>query len=203
MKTITLEEHYGSPSFMNGPGRGLAEHAKNFTGPRANLLAQLCDVGDKRVSEMDAAGIDVQVLSLNSPGVEQLEADFAIKIARESNDFIGQAIKLHPTRFAGFATLPTMTPKEAVNELERTVREYGFKGALINGHVGDRYLDNRFFWPIFEKAEALGVPIYIHPTEPLQEVRDTYYGGFKPGAPICSPTPAGVGISKRPFIFFV
>ena len=72
MRTITLEEHYASPSFLKGPGKDLKEHAKDFTGPRANLLEQLSDVGDRRIFDMDAAGIDMQVLSLNSPGVEQL-----------------------------------------------------------------------------------------------------------------------------------
>jgi predicted TIM-barrel fold metal-dependent hydrolase len=180
MRTITLEEHYASPSFLEGPGKGLKEHAKDFTGPRANLLEQLSDVGDRRISDMDAAGIDMQVLSLNSPGVEQLEGDEAMTIARASNDFLADAVKRNPTRFAAFATLPTAIPDKAVEELERTVREYGFKGAMINGHVRGRYLDDKFFWSIFEKAEALGVPIYLHPTQPPKPVLDAYYGGFEP-----------------------
>ena len=180
MKTITLEEHYASPSYLEGPGKGLKEHAKDFTGPRANLLEQLSDVGDRRISDMDAAGIDMQVLSLTSPGSEQLEGDEAVAISRASNDFLADAVKRNPTRLAAFATLPTALPGKAVEELERTVREYGFKGAMINGHVRGRYLDDRFFWPIFEKAEALGIPIYIHPTQPPKPVVDAYYGGFEP-----------------------
>jgi hypothetical protein len=180
MKTITLEEHYASPSFLDGPGKGLKEHAKHFTGPRANLLEQLSDVGDKRISDMDEAGIDVQVLSLTSPGTEQLEGDEAIAISRASNDFLAHAVKRNPTRLAAFATLPTAIPDKAVEELDRTIREYGFKGAMINGHVRGRYLDDKFFWPILEQAEALGVPIYIHPTQPPKPVLDAYYGGFEP-----------------------
>jgi predicted TIM-barrel fold metal-dependent hydrolase len=180
MKTITLEEHYASPSYLEGPGKGLKEHAKDFTGPRANLLEQLSDVGDRRISDMDAAGIDMQVLSLTSPGSEQLEGDEAVAVSRASNDFLADAVKRNPTRLAAFATLPTALPGKAVEELERTVREYGFKGAMINGHVRGRYLDDRFFWPIFEKAEALGIPIYIHPTQPPKPVVDAYYGGFEP-----------------------
>jgi len=180
MKTITLEEHYASPSFLEGPGRGLKEHAKDFTGPRANLLGQLSDVGDRRISDMDAAGIDMQILSITSPGAEQLEGDEAIAVARASNDFLANAVKHNPTRLGAFATLPTALPDKAVEELERTVREYNFKGAMINGHVRGRYLDDKFFWPIFEKAEALGVPIYIHPTQPPKPVLDAYYGGFEP-----------------------
>lgn len=180
MRTITLEEHYASPSYLDGPGKGLKEHAKDFTGPRANLLEQLSDVGDRRISEMDAADITMQVLSLNSPGVEQLEAAEAVSIARSANDFVADAVRRNPTRFAGFATIPTIVPDKAADELERTVKELGFKGTLINGHVRGRYLDDIFFWPIFERAEALNVPIYLHPTQPPQPVVDTYYKGFAP-----------------------
>jgi uncharacterized protein len=178
MRTITLEEHYASPAFMAGPGRGLKAHAKDFTGPRANLLEQLCDVGAGRIAAMDAAGIDVQVLSLTSPGVEQLDAAEAIAIARESNEFVADAARKNPTRLAGFATVPTSAPDLAADELERAVRDHGFKGAMINGHVRGRYLDDKFFWPILERAASLSVPIYLHPTQPPQPVLDASYRGF-------------------------
>ena len=115
MKTITLEEHFVSPSFLEGPGKGLKEEAKNPESYIGKLYEQLRDLGDKRIAEMDAAGIDVQVLSLNSPGVEQLEAKEARKIATATNDFLASAVKSHPKRFAGFATLPTADPKAAVS----------------------------------------------------------------------------------------
>jgi uncharacterized protein len=180
MRTITLEEHYASPAFMAGPGQPLAEHAKEFTGPRANLLQQLCDVGSGRIAEMDAAGIDMQVLSLTSPGVEQLDVAAATAIARESNQFIADAVRRNPARFAGFATIPTPAPDQAADELERAVGDLGFKGAMINGHVRGRYLDDKFFWPIFERAQSLNVPVYLHPTQPPQPVVDASYGGFSP-----------------------
>ncbi len=180
MKTITLEEHYVSPSFLEGPGKGLKEQAKNPESYMGKIYEQLRDLGDKRLTEMDAAGIDVQVLSLNSPGVEQLDAEEARKIARETNDFLASAVKSHPQRFAGFATLPTSDPKAAALELERTVRDYQFRGAIINGHVKGRYLDDKFFWPILERAEALDVPIYLHPTQPPKAVIDASYSGFDP-----------------------
>ena len=129
---------------------------------------------------MDEAGIDMQILSLTSPGVEQLEEKEAIKVARESNDFLVDAVKKNPTRFAAFATIPTISPEKAAEELERMVYDHDFKGAVINGHVQGRYLDDKFFWPIFEKAETLGVPIYLHPTQPPKAVVDTYYKGFTP-----------------------
>ena len=180
MKTITLEEHFVSPSFLEGPGKGLKEQAKNPESYIGKIYEQLCDLGDKRISEMDIAGIDVQALSLNSPGVEQLEAEEARKIARETNDFLANAIKGHPQRFAGFATLPTADPKAAAIELERRVRDYGFKGAIINGHIKGSYLDHKSFWPILERAEALDVPIYLHPTQPPKAVIDASYSGFDP-----------------------
>jgi predicted TIM-barrel fold metal-dependent hydrolase len=180
MRTITLEEHYASPAFMTGPGRGLKERAKNFTGPRASLLEQLCDVGARRIAEMDAAEIDIQVLSLTSPGVEQLDAPEAMALAREANEFVADAVRNSPTRFAGFATIPTAAPDQAADELERAVRDHGFKGAMINGHVRGRYLDDKFFWPILERAQSLKVPIYLHPTQPPQAVLNASYGGFAP-----------------------
>jgi len=180
MRTITLEEHFASPGFLAGPGKEFTERLRN-SGPRgAKIYEQLQDIGDKRVAEMDAAGIDVQVLSLNSPGIEQAEAAEQIAIARESNDFLAEAVKKHPKRFAGFACLPVAAPDQAAEELERRVRQQGFKGTLINGHTRGRYLDDKFFWPILERAEALNVPIYLHPTIPPKAVVDASFGGFSP-----------------------
>ncbi|HLZ56831.1 MAG TPA: amidohydrolase family protein [Ktedonosporobacter sp.] len=122
----------------------------------------------------------MQVVSLTSPGVEQLDTAEAITLAREANDYVAAAVRRHPDRLAGFAALPTTAPDIAAAELERMVNEHGFKGALINGHTRGRYLDDQFFWPILERAEALQVPIYLHPTPPPQPVLQTYYGGFSP-----------------------
>ena len=91
-----------------------------------------------------------------------------------------RAVKKNPKRFAGFACLPTAAPERAADELDRRVRQQGFKGTLINGHTRARYLDDKFFWPILERAEALEVPIYLHPTVPPQPVIDVLYGGFSP-----------------------
>jgi uncharacterized protein len=130
---------------------------------------------------MNAAGLDVQVLLLTSPGVEQLDADEAVALARETNDGLAEAVRRHPGRFAGFAALPTAAPG-AADELERAVRGHGFVGALINGHARERYLDDSFFWPILERAETLGVPIYLHPTPPpLPVVEVSYAGNYAPG----------------------
>jgi uncharacterized protein len=180
MRTINLEEHFASPGFLDRPGRELKEQALKSGSFAAKLIDQLCDVGEKRIAEMDAARVDMQILSLTSPGAEQLEAAEAARLARETNDFLADAVRKHPARFGGFATLPTANPDAAAAELERTVRLYGFAGALINGHVRGRYLDDKFFWPIFERAVALNVPIYLHPTPPPKPVIEASYGGFEP-----------------------
>jgi predicted TIM-barrel fold metal-dependent hydrolase len=180
MRTIAVEEHFVTPAFVEGPGKGFLDRFRN-SGPRgARIAEQLFELGDKRVAEMDAAGIDMQVLSLNSPGVEQLEPAEAIACARDANDFLAAAIKRHPTRFAGFASLPIQAPDEAAKEFERCVRQLGFKGTNINGHTRGRYLDDPFFSPILARADALRVPIYLHPTVPYKPVADALYGGFSP-----------------------
>ena len=152
MRTITLEEHYATPAYLEGPGRQLKESMQGRPAHQAptrfsNIIEELCDLDERRIAAMDTAGIDVQVLSLTSPRVEQLGAAEAEQLARESNDLVADAVKRHSTRFAVFATLPTATPDKAANELERTVHEHGFKGAVINGHIRGRYLDDKFFCP--------------------------------------------------------
>jgi predicted TIM-barrel fold metal-dependent hydrolase len=122
----------------------------------------------------------MQVLSLNSPGVEQADVAEQIAIARESNDFLAEAVKKYPQRFAAFASLPVAAPDQAAEELDRRVRQQGFKGTLINGHTRGRYLDDKFFSPILERAEALNVPIYLHPTVPPPAVVEASFGGFSP-----------------------
>jgi uncharacterized protein len=181
MQTICLEEHFATPGFFDGPGRELKDQAHQFGSSRAiRLIEQLCDIGAGRMTEMDTAGIDMQVLSLTSPGTEQLEAADAVVLARETNDYLAESIKKNPTRFGGFASLPTAAPDQAAQELEHRVSEQKFAGAVINGHNRGRYLDDKFYWPILECAEKLGAPIYLHPTPPPLPVLQASYGGFAP-----------------------
>jgi predicted TIM-barrel fold metal-dependent hydrolase len=188
MRTITLEEHFATAAFIDGPGREVRDHATRLaqSQPEAaaaakELLDRLCDLDERRIAEMDAASIDMQVLSLTSPGTEQLDAAEAVPLARDANDILAEAVRRHPNRLAGFAALPTAAPDTAAEELERTVRSYGFKGAVINGHIQGRYLDDQFFWPILERAAALQVALYIHPTPPPQPViAASYTGNFSP-----------------------
>ena len=145
---------------MSKSGR-LVEDAKT------GFPAGIYDLGEGIGSAlMDDAGIDVQILSHTVPGTENLEPSLASGLSRQANDAVAAAISNYPDRFLGFAALPMRDPAAAARELERTVRDLHFVGALINGNVNGRYLDDEFFWPVFECAEALGVPIYLHPQIP-------------------------------------
>jgi predicted TIM-barrel fold metal-dependent hydrolase len=181
MRTIALEEHFTTPAFLAGAGRAFKDNMLRSGDRGARILDQLVDLDSKRIAEMDAAGVDMQVLSLNYPGTEQSEAEEAIAIARDANLALAEAIRKYPVRFAGLAALPTAAPDKAAKELERAVRQDGFKGAVINGHNRGRYLDDQFYWPILECAEALGAPVYLHPALPPQAVVEASYGGFSPG----------------------
>jgi len=170
MRVITLEEHFLTAAV----DRAVMRRVVNLPDE------QLLDISERRIAAMDAAGIDVQVLSMVAPAVQELEPVQAVPLAAEANDLLAATVAAHPDRFAGFATLPTSDPKAAAAELERSVRQLGMKGPLINGHTGGRFLDEPQFWPILETAEGLGVPIYLHPTPPTQQVMDAYYSGLDP-----------------------
>jgi predicted TIM-barrel fold metal-dependent hydrolase len=180
MRTITLEEHFATPGFLDGPGHNLKEQARLIGGRAERLMRDLCDIGEGRIAKMDAAGIDMQVLSLTQPGVEQLEAAEAAALARDTNDVLADAMAKHPKRLSGFATLPIAIPDQAAKELEHRFERQSFAGAIIHGHQRGRYLDDRFFWPVLEAAESLGTPIYLHPTRPPRPVIEASFGGFAP-----------------------
>jgi predicted TIM-barrel fold metal-dependent hydrolase len=129
---------------------------------------------------MDEAGITVEVLSASGPGADLLDGQAGIDFAYETNDRLAKAIAKHPTRLAGFAHLPLRSPEAAADELERAVRELGFKGALINGTTQDRFLDHPSFDALLARAVALDVPLYLHPGIPPASVRKAYYDSFSP-----------------------
>ena len=161
VKKIALEEHFSTPTLLkysHDVGRVIVPEA--MTSVRASLM----DLDMSRIEEMDKYGIDISILSATTPGV-QVEPDTqtAIRVATESNDFLAGAVQKHPKRLFGFAHLPMQAPNDAANELERTVKELGFKGALINGATNGEYYDDQKFWPVWERAESLQVPIYLHP----------------------------------------
>jgi predicted TIM-barrel fold metal-dependent hydrolase len=182
MRIITLEDHFTTPGFTAAlPLNPVLSdvYAQRGTQVGVDIRTELLDLGGSRIAAMDAAGIDLQVLSLTAPGCEGLDAETAVSISMDANDRLFDAIKAHPKRLAGFASLPTADPQTAAKELERTVTRLGFKGAMINGHVRGSYLDDKKYWSIFECAQALDVPVYLHPTLPHPNVMKTYFEGYE------------------------
>ena len=182
MKIIAIEEHFTTPMYRE---RVSANEFRNFyLTSRSEQLghdiaAQNADLGEQRLAYMNAAGVDVQVLSFGSPGAQAFAADVAIPMARDANDRAHEVVKAHPDRFAAFAALPTADPQAAAKELERTVTRLGFKGAMIHGHTGGSFLDEKKYWPIFECAQSLRVPIYLHPTYPHPDAIKAYFTGYE------------------------
>lgn len=170
-RVIAIEEHYWDPQ--------LARHFDASDAPYpAVFLKRMEEVGEQRLKDMDAAGIDVQVLSHCPPATQLLKANIAAHEAREANDRLAQLIALTPQRFAGFATLPTPDPAACADELERAVTKLGFRGAMIHGLTHGLFLDDKRFWPIFERAQALDVPLYLHPANPHPAVVEAYYKDY-------------------------
>jgi predicted TIM-barrel fold metal-dependent hydrolase len=179
MKIIALEEHFIMPKEEQNlpPGAHRGNDREKLLG--FDVVAELLNLGDTRLAAMDAAGIDLQVLSHNQPGCQALDAGAAISAAREINDMIFDAVNAHTDRFLGLAALPTADPAAAVKELDRAVTKLGLKGAMINGHTQGSFLDDKKFWSIFECAQALGVPIYLHPSRPHPSVMKAYFEGYE------------------------
>ncbi len=175
-KIIALEEHFWDPE--------VSKHFK-VHGPETRNPAmheRLLDLGALRLKEMDEVGIDVQVLSHGAPATQRLEGDLAVQISRKANDVLHEKIQKHPERLKAFAVLPTADPKAAADELERAVTRLGFKGAMLHGPSygagGIVFLDDKRFWPIYERAQALDVPIYLHPSPPHPAVVEAYYKDY-------------------------
>jgi predicted TIM-barrel fold metal-dependent hydrolase len=177
---VALEEHYLDP-----------EVARHFTGVdavpppgaagderRPTVARRLYDLEELRLKEMDEAGIDFQVLSHAAPSLQKFDAETATRLAQGVNDRLHRTVLRHPDRFAAFAALPTPDPKAAADELERTVTKLGFKGAMIHGLTNGLFIDDPRFWPIFERAAALDVPLYMHPSTPDPRVVEVYYKDY-------------------------
>jgi predicted TIM-barrel fold metal-dependent hydrolase len=173
---IAIEEHYSD-----------AELTALFTGLDAAgapaLFKKLEDVGEARLKDMDDAGIDIQVLSHSAPSLQKVSTG-AVELARRVNDRLAAIVATQPTRYAGFAALPTSDPQAAADELARCVEQLGFKGTMIHGLAHGQFIDDARYWPIFARAEALGVPIYLHPSMPHAEVIDAYYKEYAKDYPV-------------------
>ena len=165
VKKIALEEHFLCPEFVEywNPTAADLPPAK-----REQALTRLSDFGEMRVGAMDRAGIQRAVLGLAGPGVQaEHDTGAAIRNARVANDFLAREIQKRPDRYSGFAHLAMQDAKAAADELERCMRDLKFCGAMINGHTHGQYLDHPSLYPFWERAEALGALIYLHPADPV------------------------------------
>jgi len=168
---IALEEHYHDPEIVAAM-TGRMEGRKN-----RETSAKLDDLGALRLKDMDEAGVDFQVISHGAPSTQQMTGDAAIGTARRINDKLHQTIGAHPKRFGAFGALPTAEPKAAADELER-ITKLGFVGAMVHGMCNGVFFDDKRFWPIFERAQALDVPLYLHPAAPHPAVIDIYFKDY-------------------------
>jgi 2,3-dihydroxybenzoate decarboxylase len=171
---IAIEEHYYDHELVKHFGK---------IEPNAAVVDRMFEFGERRIKEMDEAGIDIQVLSHGAPSAQRLTGDGAIALTQRVNDRLAAVVAARPDRFAAFAALPTCDPAGAADELERTVK-LGFKGAMIHGLANDMFVDHKQFWPIFERAHRLDVPIYLHPSIPHQAVMDVYYKDYVKDFPL-------------------
>ncbi len=174
---IAIEEHYLDPDV-----------SAHFTGWDAKkpppIAERLNDLGELRVKEMDEAGIDIQVLSHGAPALQKMDAETAVPLATKANDRLYDTVQTQPGRFAAFAALPTADPAAAADELERAVTKLGFKGAMVHGLTNGVFFDDKRFWPVFERAQQLDVPIYVHPAVPHPAVIEAYYQDYLDDFPL-------------------
>ena len=169
---IAIEEHYWDKEVA--ATFGPTDAMRGAPG----IVERLYDYADLRIREMDEAGIGIQVLSHGAPSTQRGDAESMVRLARAANDRLADIVRAHPDRFGAFAALPTPDPKAAADELERCVTKLGFKGAMVHGPTNGVFFDDKRFWPIFERAQSLDVPIYIHPATPLPEVAAVYYKDY-------------------------
>jgi predicted TIM-barrel fold metal-dependent hydrolase len=175
MRTIALEEHVGSPKIA-AAAKATGKMLSRKTPDR--VIEKMRDLGAGRLADMDAAGIDMQVLSATGVGLDKLDRTTGAALARENNDMLAEVVRVRPDRFAAFALLAMQDPEGAALELERCVGKLGFKGALISGTINDLFLDDPRFEPVLAQAEKLDVPLYLHPAPPPARVYDAYFSGL-------------------------
>jgi predicted TIM-barrel fold metal-dependent hydrolase len=182
VRIITLEDHFETALYHEQMPPN--ELRQKWYRDRSKHLGhdmekELHDIGASRIAAMDAAGIDLQVLSLTAAGAQAFEGELAIRIATDANDQMYGAMKAYPGRFQAFAALPTAEVDASVRELDRTIKQLGFVGTMINSHTRGSFLDDQKYWPIFERAQELDVPIYLHPSQPHPMLMDSYFKGFE------------------------
>jgi gamma-resorcylate decarboxylase len=173
---IGFEEHFNLPQFDH--------ELPPYVNPQQliGIRRQLLDVADERLGEMDASGIGYSLLSLTAPGLQAVtDPAEAVTLARQVNDALAEIVAANPTRYGGMATLPLQDPQAAIAELERCATELRFPGVMVNGFTDTPdgkgwYYDHERYLPFWERAESLGVPVYLHPRNPLPANAGIYEG---------------------------
>jgi 2,3-dihydroxybenzoate decarboxylase len=175
MRKIAIEEHFLLPELDDYFQMLVRDVSSESFDP---VLPKFWDLGGGRLAEMDRIGIERSILSCFNYGSVQLDPDAhrAVEMARRMNDVLAQRITVHADRFSGFAALPLQDPDAAVEEFRRCVTELGFHGAMVNGHTGGHYLDEAKYWPLWEAAAELGMPIYLHPWSSPSDQLKAYDG---------------------------
>ncbi|WDF81141.1 amidohydrolase family protein [Mucilaginibacter sp. KACC 22773] len=185
-KIITIEEHFTLREISkrvidfntkqiggNSSANGIQKELMALVLPTPDDIE---DVGERRIKFMDESGIDMQLLSYGGSSPQNVaDIALAIELCKEANNELADFIKQRPARFGGFAVLPVMDVNAACEELERAVNELGLRGAMISGTCNGRFFDEPAFFPIFSKAEVLGVPIYMHPAIIPKAIAEHYY----------------------------
>jgi predicted TIM-barrel fold metal-dependent hydrolase len=174
-RVIGVEEHAWTAELRDALLKFGGDDSVTMLSSQKDTDRRLRDVGGERLARMDAAGADLQVLSITTPGTQSLPPAEAVPLARDANDVLADAVRRRPDRFAA---LPTPDAQAAADELERCVTRLHLVGAMLFPRTGETYLDHDSFRPVFEAAAQLQVPLYIHPAMPPQPVRDAYFSGF-------------------------
>jgi 2,3-dihydroxybenzoate decarboxylase len=176
MAVIAIEEHFTSPPL------------RKLIAPREGpIQAMLDNMSTRLIADMDEGGIDIAVLSENNPAAHNLDPETSVAMAKASNDFLYEQIQANPKRFKGFAALPLPDPKAAAAELERGVTKLGLLGAMIMGTTKGQFVDDKKFWPVFERASKLDVPVYIHPSPVKPAIAEAFFkdhGAGLQGSPL-------------------
>ncbi|MGF6848233.1 putative TIM-barrel fold metal-dependent hydrolase [Chitinophaga sp. W3I9] len=177
MRIVTLEEHVSFPEMTHLLPAGTLSNTRP-SAVAMQMMPKLADITGERLDSMNESGISMQVLSVENTDVNLLDTTSAPAFASKYNDLLAEKINNYPGRFTAFAHLPMTAPAAAADELERAVKSYGFRGAMIRGLTNGEFLDAPKFAPVLAKAEKLGVPIYIHPGLPPKPVIDAYYSNI-------------------------
>ncbi|MEV8597786.1 amidohydrolase family protein [Streptomyces sp. NPDC052013] len=191
LRITALEEHVVLPTIMEAWSRSGVPELPNLGFGASPVARRLRDTSEARLAHMDDQGVDVAVLSISTPGVQNLPASDAVAVARDTNDELAQIVADRPDRFQAFAAIPTQSPSAAAAELERAVTELGFPGAMIYGRTGSKLADDPGYDELYAAAERLRVPLHFHPQMPVQAVIDAYYSNIGPiGTALAGP---GIG----------